>query len=88
MTDLGTLPGGNSSQATGINDHGLVVGSSSTASGNTHAFVFENGVLLDLGTLPGGDFSEANGINDHGEMVGDSSATGQLSHSTLWKPAS
>ena len=39
VTDLGTLPGGTSSGATAINDHGSVVGSAD-ASGVEHAFLW------------------------------------------------
>ena len=39
MTDLGTL-GGATSQANGINDNGQIVGYSTTASGQIHAFFY------------------------------------------------
>ena len=57
--------------AHGINDAGQVVGSSSTAGGERHAFITgPNGIgMTDLGTL-GGDFSVAFGINDAGQVVG------------------
>jgi len=42
ITDLGTL-GGNWSYAFGINDRGQVVGYGQTASGEIHAFMWENG---------------------------------------------
>ena len=86
IKDLGTLPGGTTSRANGINDRGQVVGSSGTA-GFTHAFLFENGMMVDLGTLPGDDQSNAVGINNHGQIVGDSETNGinpppMLSYST------
>jgi probable HAF family extracellular repeat protein len=70
MVDLGTL-GGSSSNATGINDIGQIVGRSETASGDVHAFRWENGAMLDLGTL-GGSSSFATGINELGQIVGES----------------
>src|SRR5260370_6792871 len=65
IRDLGTLPGGNSSQAVGINERGQVVGYSIDARGDQHASLFENGVVTDLHTLPGGDtLSAAYAINN------------------------
>ena len=52
VTDLGTL-GGRTSQAIGISENGLIVGDAETAAGQTHAFLYENGVMQDLGTLGG-----------------------------------
>ena len=65
IIDLGALPGGNSSQAHGINDFGQVVGWS-----GTDAFLYSGGVMDNLGTLPGYSGSYANGINDNGQVVG------------------
>jgi probable HAF family extracellular repeat protein len=76
MTDLGTLDG-NFSRANAINDAGQVVGWSTTARGDFHAFITDpNGVgMIDLGTL-GGNFSQASNINDVGQVVGVSSIGG------------
>jgi probable HAF family extracellular repeat protein len=63
LVDLGTL-GGESSYATAINDHGDVVGSSQTADGEYHGFVWRNGTMRDLGTL------RPNDINNRGQIVG------------------
>jgi probable HAF family extracellular repeat protein len=71
MTDLGTL-GGNKyiSTAYGINDVGQVVGDSTTAGGDNHAFIIIGGRgMTDLGPLSGG-FSYAHSINDTGQVAG------------------
>lgn len=70
VTDLGTLPGGNSSVAYGLNDSGQVVGNS-TLPGNPygHAFLYTNGTLTDLGDL-GGGWSDAFRVNSSGVVVG------------------
>jgi len=69
--------------AFGINDSGQVVGYSRTATGESHAFLWTDGVMKDLGTL-GGTNSVAFGINDSGQVVGYSiTATGET-HPFLW----
>jgi probable HAF family extracellular repeat protein len=72
LLDLGALPGGQNSDARGINDRDEIVGHSDTASGASHAFLLRRHKMLDLGTL-GHDRklnSDANRINDWGEIVG------------------
>jgi probable HAF family extracellular repeat protein len=65
--DLGTL-GGGESYATGINNEGLIVGTS-----NGRAFLYRNGVMLDLNSLiPAGsvtELREAVAINNAGQIA-------------------
>lgn len=53
----------------GINNVGMLVGSTETLDHKTRAFVSDNGSLRRLGTL-GGDNSYGYGINDRGDVVG------------------
>ena len=57
VKDLGTLPAKNiryvSTSATGINNNGQIVGASTNATGSSHAFLWQNGLMTDLGTLGG-----------------------------------
>lgn len=70
ITDLGTLNGGGSTYARGINNNGQVVGYAYVNPLNYHAFIWDSENLMqDLGTL-GGSNSEALGINDNGQVVG------------------
>ena len=76
--DLGVLPNGSSSVATGINNFGQIVGYSNTTAGPlsatpVHAFLWSLGSIQDLGVLnPGDESSRATGINDAGQVVGSS----------------
>lgn len=71
IRDLGTLPGDNVSEATGINDEGQIVGVSYPSS---HAFLWQDGVMTDLNTLIPSDSSlyliSTGDINDKGEITG------------------
>jgi probable HAF family extracellular repeat protein len=79
IRDLGTLPGGDYSSASAVNDSGVVVGTSNTST-STHAFSWTLAQgLADLGTLPGANASSALAINNQGQIAGSSGG-----HATLW----
>jgi probable HAF family extracellular repeat protein len=83
MVLLGAF-GGASSQATGINNAGEVVGFASLPNGYQHAFSATDALMIDLGTLGGGS-SYAYGINDSGAIVGDSwLASGDNPHAFVY----
>lgn len=82
VQDLGTL-GGATSQAVAVNERGQVIGHSLTATGETHAFLWERGVMRDLGTL-GGTWSDARAVNDRGQVVGVSADAAGVSRPFLW----
>ncbi|MDX8141435.1 hypothetical protein OG205_09750 [Lentzea sp. NBC_00516] len=89
ITDLETL-GGNpgpyppSSQATAINDAGIVIGSATTNSGTNAVRWDRHGRITDLGTL-GGNSSSAYAINATGVVVGVSNIDDSISHAVLWR---
>src|SRR5689334_7029520 len=70
VTDLGTLPGGDSSVAFGLNATGQVAGDS-TLPNNAygHGFLYSNGKRTDLGDL-GGGWSDAFAVNASGQVTG------------------
>ncbi len=70
VIDLGTLGGSFSrpGEAGAINTSGQVVGVSTTATGETHAFLWNRGVMIDLGAP--GEVSYADAINEKGQVIG------------------
>ncbi len=80
-TDLGTLPGGSSSAASGINNSGTVVGWSQVTGGQ-HAFIYDsaNG-MRDLNSLisptSGWTLETAVAVNDAGQIAGTGWLNGQ-----------
>lgn len=70
IIDLGTLGGGNRSEARSINDNNKIIGTAWTSSDNRRACSFNpTGNNADLGTL-GGDESQAFSVNINGQVVG------------------
>jgi probable HAF family extracellular repeat protein len=87
--DLGTLPGGVSSTADGINSSGDAVGSSTFSGAGTHAFIFSGGQMIDLNerlATAGWTLSSATGINDSGEIVGNGTNPQGQTHAFLLIP--
>ena len=81
IQDLGTLPDGRASGATGVNARGQVVGTSATASG-VHAFLWD-GAMHDLGTL-GGTNSFGTALNAQGQVGGWSETPSSGCRPFLW----
>ena len=72
IIDLGVL-GGSGSGATGVNNSGQVVGTSSRSPWNVNAFIWQDGVMTNLGVNSYSD-SHGFGINDSGQVVGGAAA--------------
>lgn len=70
ITDLGTLHGGNFSQATFVSNNRMVTGLSTTAEGTQHAVAWYRGSIFDLGSPLGGPNSGAFGANEVGVISG------------------
>src|SRR5436309_2282490 len=68
VTDLGVLPGGTYSSATGLSSSGRVTGYGDTTSNQSAAFVW-NGSLANVGP-PGSPLAIATAINASGQIVG------------------
>jgi probable HAF family extracellular repeat protein len=62
IKDLGNLGGTDDTDATAINNNGVVVGTSTLASGDPHGYMW-NGTMKDLGVLAG-HYSWATALND------------------------
>ena len=75
ITDLGTLGGGQTSDAFAVNSREQVAGAAFNAAGHQHPFLWENGVMRDLGTLGGpdaglvGSFKGNVEMNERGQVV-------------------
>ncbi|HYK34510.1 hypothetical protein [Alloacidobacterium sp.] len=79
VTDLGTLPGGDTSEAFWATESGLIVGLSQNGEFDPlvdgfpeiRAVLWQKGKITDLGTLPDGGYeSLAAAVNNYGQVVG------------------
>lgn len=66
-----------------ISNLGLVVGNSTVAENQDHAFLWQSGTMIDLGTL-GGEESQANAVNELGAVVGTAQIVSGDSHAFLY----
>jgi probable HAF family extracellular repeat protein len=86
---LPALSGG-TAFAAGVNNAGVIVGSSTNVDGVFRAVVWRNGRVEELGTLAGPDFgpgasSEAYAIDDQGRIVGESLGDDNRYHAVMWE---
>jgi len=79
--------GGTHAEATAGNRDNTIVGYGDTGNEETHAFMWEDGLLTDLGTFPVGGDSHAYSINILREVVGDAFLPGAgETQAVLWRP--
>jgi probable HAF family extracellular repeat protein len=81
-TDLGVLPGDESSAPAAVSDAGEVVGTSVNADGRRRGFSWRSGVMTALEPLPGDTDSNAVAVNAAGQVVGDSD--GSIVRAVRW----
>jgi probable HAF family extracellular repeat protein len=89
VTDLGVLPGTQSSFAYAVNASGQVAGHTCLGTDGGliyHAYRWTNGVMQDLGTL-GGAQSGAYGINDAGIVAGWARRSSGAQRAVYWGPS-
>jgi probable HAF family extracellular repeat protein len=96
IVNLGTLAGFDTdrgSAATAVDSHGDIVGRSGTAElpvGQTHGFLYQDGVMYDLNSLivdaHGLVIDEAWDINDRRQIVGQARAADRTTRAVLLTP--
>lgn len=85
LEDIGTL-GGGAAEVAGVNDSGVVTGSSQLPnSGTVHAFVWQSGILRDLGPVANQSF--ARDVDGAGRVLGVTAVGGPNPNSAfVWNP--
>ncbi|WJK41798.1 hypothetical protein O7608_05115 [Solwaraspora sp. WMMA2056] len=85
-TDLGTLGGDGlwPNQPADVNNRREIVGGSTTADRQWHAYLWRDGAIRDLGTLGGAD-SSAVAISDRGVVIGHADTATGASHPFRWQ---
>ncbi len=87
--DLGNLGGDGrfaGIYATGLNDHGQVVGTSdTTGDASFHGFLWQQGHITDLQPLSGDSYSSAIAIGNNGLVLGVSISAGFSPRAMLWR---
>lgn len=84
VQELGSL-GGGGTRVTGLNNRGEVIGTSRTAAGQDHAFVWRDGIMVDLGAGPGGINATPFAINDRGDVIGVYTTSDFQERPILWR---
>jgi probable HAF family extracellular repeat protein len=86
IEELPTFPGDPDGQATGINDHGQIVGASGSCTASaSHALLWQKGTATNLGSLGGALYTFPLRINNQGQVVGQGNLTGDnVAHAFLW----
>ncbi|MCK9923011.1 HAF repeat-containing protein [Frankia sp. AgPm24] len=75
--------GGRVSTVAAISAGGVIAGSSTTDTANSHAWRIVRGQMQDLGTL-GGNYSTATAVNDLGQVAGASARPDGTTHAFAW----
>jgi probable HAF family extracellular repeat protein len=92
LVDLGVPTGHESSQAYGLNNGGIVVGTATDAFGRPHAFAWRDGRIVNLNALldPQSDWvlQTAFDVTDSGQVVGSGTLAGLRRAYRLQLPAS
>jgi probable HAF family extracellular repeat protein len=82
-TELGFLPGSNSTEALALNTMGDVVGDATDANGHDQGFLWRNGTLESI-VAPGAAYTYPSAINDAGQVVGTAYDANWVRRGFVW----